>query len=68
MFKKQNWSKWEHVTFVEDFRAGIKTYELLRRVNLDNGNVEWKRVYIKDCVHNLSLKLIQLFETFKTDK
>jgi hypothetical protein len=54
MFKKRNWSKWRSIRFVEDFRGGIKVYELLRREDLDTGLVEWKRVYVKDCVHNLA--------------
>ena len=33
MFKKRKWSKYEHVMFVEDFRGGIKTYELLIRTD-----------------------------------
>ena len=28
MLKKRRWSKYKHVMFVEDFRAGAKTYEL----------------------------------------
>ena len=54
MFKKRNWTKWEHVMFVEDFRPGIKTYELLRRVDQDSGISEWKRVYVKQCVRSLT--------------
>jgi len=54
MFKKRNWTKWEHVMFVEDFRSGIKTFELLRRVDQDSGITEWKRVYVKQCVHSLT--------------
>jgi len=53
MFKK-NWTKWEHVMFVEDFRSGIKTFELLRRVDQDTGITQWKRVYVKQCVHSLT--------------
>lgn len=57
MFKKRNLSKWEHVTFVEDFRAGITTYQLLKRICLDTGDIEWKSVKVKSCVHGLSNKL-----------
>ncbi len=62
MFKK--WTKWEHIMFVEDFMAGIKTYELLRRVDQKSGLTQWKRVYVKDCVHSLTGKLTILFETY----
>lgn len=54
MLKKRNWTKYEHVMFVEDFRPGRKTYELLRRVDKDSGITEWKRIYVKTCVHELS--------------
>ena len=57
MFKKRKWSKYEHVMFVEDFRAGIKTYEILRRTDEITGESEYKRIYVKDCVHSLSDKL-----------
>lgn len=60
MFKKRNWKKWEHITFVEDFRAGITTYELLKRTCLDTGDIEWKSVKVKSCVHNLADKLNSL--------
>jgi len=60
MFKKRNWSKWEHVTFVEDFRVGITVYELLKRICLDTGDVEWKSVRVKSFVHNLVHKLNSL--------
>lgn len=53
MFKKRKWSKWEHISFVQDFRSGIKTVELLRREDELTGLVEWKRIYVKSCVHNL---------------
>jgi hypothetical protein len=54
MFKKRNWTKWQHVMFVEDFRVGIKTFELLRRVDQDSGITEWKRIYVKNCAHSLA--------------
>ena len=62
----RSWTKWEHVMFVEDFRAGIKTYELLRRVDQKSGLTQWKRVYVKQCVHSLVSRLNLLFETTKT--
>jgi hypothetical protein len=62
MFKK--WTKWEHIMFVEDYRADIKTYELLRRVDQKSGLTQWKRVYVKDCVYSLTEKLTILFETY----
>ena len=61
MFKKRKWSKWEHIGFVQDFRAGISTFELLRREDEITGLVEWKRIYVKDCVHNLVLLLSDLW-------
>ncbi len=61
MFRKC--SKWEHVAFVEDFRAGIKTYELLRRVDQKSGLTQWKRVYVKQCVHHLVTILNNLFKS-----
>ena len=53
MFKKRKWSKYEHVMFVEDFRGGIKTYEILRKVDDISGESKYKRIYIKSCVHSL---------------
>lgn len=60
IFKKRNWSKWQHITFVEDFRAGIEVYELLKRECTDTGLTQWKRIYVKDCVYHLSEKLERL--------
>ena len=57
IFKKRKWSQWKHIMFVEDFRAGIKTYEIMCREDFDTGLKEYKRIYIKDCVHNLANKL-----------
>ena len=48
--------------FVEDFRAGIKTFELLRRVDQDSGITEWKKVYVKQCVHSLTHFLTKWWE------
>lgn len=62
MLKKRNWTKWEHVMFVEDFRAGIKTFELLRRVDQNSGITEWKRVYVKQCVLSLTDFLTKWWE------
>lgn len=59
VFKKRKWNKWQHVMFVEDFGSGIKTYELLRRVCEKSGLVQWKRVYVKQCVHHLSKNLTE---------
>lgn len=53
MFKKKNFSKYEHVMFVEDFRSGVRVFDLLVRYNLDTGLPEYKRVYVKKCVHRL---------------
>lgn len=57
MFKKKKWGKWEHIIFVEDFRAGIKVYDILKRTEEDTGLVEYKRVYVKDCVYSLDSEL-----------
>ena len=57
MFKKREWSKYDHVMFVEDFRGGIKTYEILRKVDKLTGESKYKRIYVKCCVHSLSDKL-----------
>ena len=57
MFNKRKWGKYEHVMFVEDFRGGIKTYEILRKSCEITGNTKYKRVYVKSCVHYLAIKL-----------
>lgn len=59
LFKKNNWSKWEHVMFIEDFRSGIPTFELLKRTDLDTGLTEYKKVKVSSCVHNLHSKLTE---------
>lgn len=59
LFKKNNWSKWEHVMFIEDFRGGIPTFELLKRKDLDTGLTEYKQVQVSICVHNLESKLTE---------
>ena len=61
MFKKRKWSKWQHISFVQDFRSGIDTIELLRREDELTGLVEWKRIYVKNCVHNLFVMLTNLW-------
>ncbi len=66
MFKKRKWNKWEHVSFVQDFRAGIKVFELLRRECEVTGLVEWKKIYVKDCVHNLDSLLSDLWDKRST--
>jgi len=60
LFKKRNWGQWKSIMFVEDFRAGIETYELLRREDFDSGLIQWKRVYVKSCVLSLSNTLNDL--------
>lgn len=62
LFKKNNWSKWEHVIFIEDFTGGIPTFELLKRIDLDTGLPEYKQVKVSSCVHNLHLKLTEQFK------
>lgn len=39
--------------FVEDFSAGIPTYELLIRTDANTGLNQWKRVYVGKCIHSL---------------
>ena len=60
-FKKRRWSKYEHVMFVEDFRSGINNFEILRRKCEITGLTQYKRIYIKCCVHNLTSKLSQWY-------
>lgn len=67
MFTKKNWQKWEHITFIEEFTPGIQTYELLRRVCLETGDVEWKRIKVKNRVHSLSSILNNKFITPTTN-
>jgi hypothetical protein len=67
IFKKNNWSKWEHVIFIEDFGTGIPTFELLKRINLDTGLTEYKKVKVSSSVHNLSLKLTEQFKKQKNE-
>ena len=62
LFKKNNWSNWEHVMFIEDFRGGIPTFELLKRKDLDTGLTEYKQVQVSTCVHNLESKLTERYK------
>jgi hypothetical protein len=62
LFKKNNWSKWEHIMFIEDFGAGIPTFELLKRTDLDTGLTEYTQVKVSSCVHNLHSKLTEQFK------
>jgi hypothetical protein len=55
--EKHDWGKWEHVMYVEDFRAGIKNFEILRRECKLTGLTQYRRVYVKSCVHGLTSKL-----------
>ena len=59
--KKSRWSKYEHVMFVEDFRSGINNFEILRRKCEVTGLTQYKRIYIKSCVHNLTSRLSQWY-------
>ena len=59
--KKRRWSKYEHVMFVEDFRSGINNFEILRRKCEITGLTQYKRIYIKGCVHNLTSRLSQWY-------
>jgi uncharacterized protein (DUF1919 family) len=53
--KKRNWSDWKSIMFVQDFRAGINTYELLRRnfVNAERDGVYERYYVVKDEVINI---------------
>lgn len=57
LFYPYNWGKWEHVIFVEDFRAGLKVYDILKRTCRNTNMVQYKRVYVKQCVHGLCTRL-----------
>ena len=57
LLEKHDWSKWEHVMFVEDFRSGRSNYEILRRVCKLTGLTQYRRVYVKKCVSHLTSKL-----------
>ena len=59
--RKRRWSKYEHVMFVEDFRSGINNFEILRRKCEVTGLTQYKRIYIKGCVHNLTSRLSQWY-------
>lgn len=61
--KKRRWSKYEHVMFVQDFRGGINNFEILRRKCEVTGLTQYKRIYIKGCVHNLTSRLSQWYAT-----
>ena len=54
--EKHEWSKWEHVMFVEDF-SSQKNFEILRRECQLTGLTEYRRIYVKDCVHGLMSRL-----------
>ena len=62
LFKKNNWSKWEHIMFIEYFGGGIPTFELLKRTNLDTGLTEYRQVRVSSSVHNLHSKLTEQFK------
>lgn len=62
LFKKNNWSKWEHLMFIEDFTRGIPTFELLKRIDLDTGLTEYRKVKVSSCVNNLHSKLTEQFK------
>ena len=53
LFVKRKWSKWQHIMFVQDFRSGIKTYEIMRRECEITGLTQYRRIYVKQCVHGL---------------
>jgi GTP cyclohydrolase FolE2 len=59
LFKKRKWSKWEHVRFVEDWRAGTPVYELLKRTDELSGLTEYKNVFVSSCIHTLGAVLNQ---------
>lgn len=47
--------------FIEDFSSGLPTFELLKRISLDNGLTEYKKVFISKRIHNLCFKLTETF-------
>jgi len=57
IFTKRKWSPYKHVAFVEDFRAGIRVYEILKRQDYNTDLTQYKLVYVKNCVHGLVHKL-----------
>jgi hypothetical protein len=67
ILKKNNWSKWEHVIFIEDYTHGRPTFELLKRINLDNGLTEYNKVKVSSRVRDLSLKLTDHFKKQKNE-
>ena len=54
---KTKWSKWEHVMFVEDWRAGTPAYEILRSVNVKTNGTRYKRVKVGNDVYDLAAKM-----------
>ena len=59
LFKRRNWSNWEHILYVESFKAGIPTHQLLGRQCQDTGLTEYKNIYIDSCVHDLANRLTE---------
>ncbi len=59
IFEKHEWGKWEHVMFVQEFTAGISNYEILRRFCKLTNLTQYRKVYVKDCVHGLTCKLTE---------
>jgi hypothetical protein len=55
--EKHDWGKWEHVMYVEDFRAGIKNFEILRRECKLTGLTQYRCVFVNSCVHGLTTNL-----------
>lgn len=46
----------------EEVGAGITTFELLKRTDLDTGLTQYKKVIIAKCVHNLQFRLTEIFK------
>lgn len=63
-FKKKQWSKWQHVLFVENYADDIPTYEILRRECALTGLTQYKRIYVSRCVHNLASMMKNWFDNF----
>lgn len=47
------YTKWEHVLYQEDFRAGAKVYEIMKRTNILTNENSYKKIYISECSHDL---------------
>lgn len=63
LFNKRKWGKWNHVMYIESFRAGNQTYQLLGRECQNTGLTQYNKVKISATVHNLSAMLTSKAQT-----